>query len=98
MKNIIAVVVLVFSNVGFADWCSDLNIIYTKAVSYYDKKVPIDRVFDHVLQTYTGSDEALQIILNTITTAYQHRHEGYTLELGQELLLNDCRYSFSEGR
>ena len=98
MKSILIAVFFVISNMASADWCQDLNTIYTKAASYYDKEIPIDRVFDSVFKNYNGGDEALQIILNTITTAYQNRHDGYSLEMGQELLLSDCRYSFSEGR
>lgn len=98
MKYICGMLLALLVTNAQADWCHDLGTIYTKSVYYYNKKITIDRVYDNVLSTYQGSDEALVIILNTIASAYEHQHNGYTLEMGKELLISDCRYSFSEGK
>lgn len=97
MKYVLLALVLISSNAK-ADWCQDLLKIYDKASYYYDKKVPLERVFDNVLNNYHGGEEALTIILNTITSAYRDKNNGYAKELGHDLLINECRYEFSEGK
>ena len=58
MKYICGMLLALLVTNAQADWCHDLGTIYTKSVYYYNKKITIDRVYDNVLSTYQGSDEA----------------------------------------